>query len=265
MSAVPTAPRLAGPRLAGKVAVVTGGLSGIGAAIAQRFAAEGARVVAADLSAQDRLVQNGSAALDGIEPASLDVTDEASVAACFSAVMARHGRLDILVNSAGIGRDIPFLDTPAAEFDRLIAVNLRGTFLAGQAAARLMLPGTGTGGAIVNIASISGMRGNRGRAGYGASKGGVVTLSQVMAVELAQYGIRVNVIAPGPIETPLVAALHGDAIRQDWLRQVPMRRYGTAEEVAGVAAFLCSEDAGYVTGHVLAADGGFLAGGVVLP
>ena len=251
-----------GPRLAGKVAVVTGGLSGIGAAIAQRFAAEGARVVAADLSAQDRLVQNGSAALDGIEPASLDVSDEASVAACFSAVVARHGRLDILVNSAGIGRDIPFLDTPAAEFDRLIAVNLRGTFLAGQAAARLMMHG---GGAIVNIASISGMRGNRGRAGYGASKGGVVTLSQVMAVELAQYGIRVNVVAPGPIETPLVAALHGEAIRQDWLRQVPLRRYGTPAEVAGVAAFLCSDDAGYVTGHVLAADGGFLAGGVVMP
>jgi len=257
MSAAPHA-----PRLAGKVAVVTGGLSGIGCAVAQRLAAEGARVVAADLSAQDRMVQNGAAALDGIEPAPLDVANEASVAACFSAVVARHGRLDILVNSAGIGRDMPFLDTPAAEFDRLVAVNLRGTFLAGQAAARLMLE---RGGAIVNIASVSGLRGNRGRAAYGASKGGVVTLSQVMAVELAQYGIRVNVIAPGPIETPLVAAVHTEAIRQDWLRQVPLRRYGTPEEIAGVAAFLCSDDASFVTGHVLAADGGFLAAGIGMP
>ena len=249
----------AAPRLAGKVAVVTGGLSGIGAAIALRLAAEGARVFAADLAAQGRAVQNGAGVLDGIEPVPLDVANEASVAECFSAIIARHGRLDILVNSAGIGRDTPFLDTPAAEFDRLIAVNLRGTFLAGQAAARLMLE---RGGAIVNIASVSGLRGNRGRAAYGASKGGVVCLSQVMAVELARYGIRVNVIAPGPIETPLVAAVHTDAIRQDWLRQVPMRRYGAPEEVAGVAAFLCSDDASYVTGHVLAADGGFLAAGI---
>lgn len=255
MSAVPNA-----PRLAGKVAVVTGGLSGIGAAIARRLASEGARVIAADLSASDRVVQNGAAAPDGIEPAPLDVANEASVADCFAAVIARHGRLDILVNSAGIGRDLPFLDTPAAEFDQQIAVNLRGTFLAGQAAARHMA--AGNGGAIVNIASVSGLRGNRGRAAYGASKGGVVTMSQVMAVELAQYGIRVNVIAPGPIETPLVATLHTDAIRQDWLRQVPMRRYGTTDEIAGVAAFLCSDDAGYVTGHVLAADGGFMAGGI---
>lgn len=257
MSAVPTA-----PRLGGKIAVVTGGLSGIGAAIAQRLAAEGARVVAADLTAQDGVVQNGAGPADGIEQVPLDVASETSVAACFAAVMARHGRLDILVNSAGIARDMPFLDMPAAEFDRLIAVNLRGTFLAGQAAAQHMMK---DGGAIVNIASVAGMRGSRGRAAYGASKGGVVTLSQVMAVELAQYGIRVNVIAPGPVETPLVAMLHDDAIRQDWLRHVPMRRYGTPEEIAGVAAFLCSEDAGYVTGHVLAADGGFLGAGLAMP
>ncbi len=247
-------------RLAGKVAVVTGGLSGIGAAIARRLVAEGARVIAADLSARDHVLQNGAATLDGIEPALLDVGNETSVLDCIEAVVARHGRLDILMNSAGIGRDIPFLDMPVAEFDRLIAVNLRGTFLVGQAAARRMVQGGD--GAIVNIASVSGLRGNRGRAAYGASKGGVVTLSQVMAVELAGHGIRVNVIAPGPIETPLVAAVHTEAIRRDWLRQVPMRRYGTPEEIAGVAAFLCSDDAAYVTGHVLAADGGFLASGI---
>jgi len=249
-------------RLAGQVAVVTGGLSGIGAAIARRLVAEGARVIAADLSVQDRMASNGSATLDGIEPAPLDVGDAGSVADCFDAVVARHGRLDILVNSAGIGRDIPFLETPVEEFELMVAVNLRGTFLAGQAAARHMV--RSGGGAIVNIASVSGLRGNRGRAAYGASKGGVVALSQVMAVELAMHGIRVNVIAPGPIETPLVAALHTEVIRQDWLRQMPMRRYGTPDEIAGVAAFLCSDDAGFVTGHVLVADGGFLAAGIAM-
>lgn len=251
------------PRLTGKVAVVTGGLSGIGAAVARRLVAEGARVVAADISVQGQMPQNGAATLDGIEPMPLDVGDATSVADCFSAVAARHGRLDILVNSAGIGRDIPFLETPVEEFDRILAVNLRGTFLAGQAAARHMV--RGGGGAIVNIASVSGLRGNRGRAAYGASKGGVVTLSQVMAVELAMHGIRVNVIAPGPVETPMVAAIHTAEIRQDWLRQTPMRRYGTPDEIAGVAAFLCSDDAGFVTGHVLAADGGFLAAGIGMP
>jgi len=253
----------AATRLAGKVAVVTGGLSGIGAAIAERLLAEGAHVVAADVSAPDRMAQNGAAVLDGIEPARLDVADEGSVTGCMAAVVARHGRLDILVNSAGIGRDIPFLDTPSAEFDRMIAVNLRGTFLVGQAAARHMVDGGG--GTIVNIASVAGVRGSRGRAAYGASKGGVITLTQVMAVELAGYGIRVNVIAPGPIETPMVAAMHGEAIRRDWLRQVPMRRYGIPEEIAGVAAFLCSDDASFVTGHVLAADGGFQACGIGMP
>ena len=251
------------PRLAGKVAVVTGGLSGIGAAVAERLVTEGAVVVAADVSAPDHMAQNGAAVLDGIEPARLDVADEASVGRCMAAVVARHGRLDILINSAGIGRDIPFLDTSTEEFDRMIAVNLRGTFLVGQAAARHMVDGGG--GAIVNIASVAGLRGSRGRAAYGASKGGVITLSQVMAVELAGYGIRVNVIAPGPIETPLVAAMHDEAIRRDWMRQVPMRRYGVPEEIAGVAAFLCSDDASFVTGHVLAADGGFQACGIAMP
>lgn len=247
----------AGPRLTGKIAVVTGGLSGIGGAIARRLAAEGACVIAADISARDGPAQ------DGIEPASLDVGDERSVAGCFAAVVARHGRVDVLVNSAGIGRVIPFVETPVAEFDRIMAVNLRGTFLCGQAAARHMM--RGGGGAIVNIASVSGLRGGQGRAAYGASKGGVVTLSQVMAIELAGHGIRVNVLAPGPIETPMAAAIHSASDREAWNRHIPLRRYGTPEEVAGVAAFLCSDDASYVTGHVLAADGGFMACGLPVP
>ena len=231
-------------QLAGKVAIVTGGVSGIGAAIAARFAAEGAEVVAADLA-------------EGA-PWLLDVSDEGSCTELARAVMARHGRIDCLVNSAGIGSDIPFLETTAAQFDRIIAVNLRGSFLIGQACARMMVAGA----VIVNIASVSGLRGSTGRSAYGASKGGVITLSQVMAAELAPRGIRVNVLAPGPIDTPLVARIHDAEMRAAYGRLVPMQRYGSPEEVAGAALYLCGPDASYVTGHVLAVDGGFLAGGV---
>lgn len=231
-------------QLAGKIAIVTGGMSGIGAAIAARFAAEGAEVVAADLA-------------EGA-PWRVDVADEGACAELARAVMARYGRIDCMVNSAGIGRDIPFLETSAEQFDRIIAVNLRGSFLIGQACARVMVAGA----AIVNIASVAGMRGSTGRAAYGASKGGVITLSQVMAAELAPLGIRVNVIAPGPIDTPLVARMHDVEMRAAYTRLVPMRRYGSPEEVAGAALYLCGPDASYVTGHVLAVDGGFLAGGV---
>ena len=243
-------------RFSAKIAIVTGGLSGIGAAIAARLAEEGAKVIAADITAEATTVDPAAA----IAPFHLDVADEASCHALIDAVLATHGRLDILVHSAGIGRDIPFLDTPVDVFDRIIAVNLRGSFLVGQAAARAMRDQGG--GSIVNIASVAGMRGSVGRAAYGASKGGVVVLSQVMAVDLAEYGIRVNVIAPGPIETPLVEQMHDAEIRNAWARAVPMRRYGSPEDVAGAAAFLCSDDATFVTGHVLAVDGGFLGAGL---
>jgi NAD(P)-dependent dehydrogenase (short-subunit alcohol dehydrogenase family) len=231
-------------RLQDKVAIVTGGASGIGAAVVARFAAEGARVVAADIA-------------EGAE-SRLDVADPQSCAALVERELAAHGRIDCLVNCAGIGNDTPFLETSVAAFDRIMAVNLRGSFLIGQACARMMQSGS----CIVNIASVSGMRGNAGRAAYGASKGGVIVLSQVMAAELAERGIRVNVISPGPVETPLVAAVHDARIRQLWTRAVPMARYGTPEEIAAAAVFLCSDDASYVTGQVLAVDGGFLAAGI---
>ena len=242
--------------LAGKIALVTGGLSGIGAAVAALFAASGARVIAADITAAA-----GPIGEDAVAPARLDVADAGSCAALVDAIKARFGRLDILVNSAGIGADLSFLDTPVDVFDRVYAVNLRGTFLIGQAAARLMCEGAG--GSIVNLSSVSGMRGNLGRAAYGASKAGVVVLSQVMAVELASRGIRVNVISPGPIETPLVAVVHDQAIRDAWGRFVPMGRYGQPSEIAAAALFLASDAASYITGQVLAVDGGFIGGGLV--
>lgn len=231
-------------QLEGKVAVVTGAASGLGAAIAARFAQEGARVIAADIAPG--------------APYALDVSDHASCAAMVARVMQEHGRIDCLVNSAGIGADVPFLDTTPELFDRIIAVNLRGTFLIGQACARVM----GAGAAIVNIASVSGMRGNTGRTAYGASKGGVITMTQVMAAELASRGIRANAIAPGPVDTPLVEKMHDAEIRAIYARAIPMERYGKPDEISGAALFLCSNDASYITGHVLVVDGGFMGGGI---
>ena len=231
-------------QLTGKIAIVTGGVSGIGGAIATRFAAEGAHVIAADIAAG--------------APYPLDVTDAASCGALVQRVLAEHGRIDCLVNSAGIGADVPFLQTTTELFDRIIAVNLRGTFLIGQACARAMV----SGAVIVNIASVSGMRGSTGRSAYGASKGGIINLSQVMSSELAPLGIRVNVIAPGPVDTPLVARMHDAEIREIYTRAIPLNRYGTPEEIAGAAVYLCGPDATYVTGHVLAVDGGFMSAGI---
>ncbi|GGF18886.1 3-oxoacyl-ACP reductase [Aliidongia dinghuensis] len=241
-------------RLDGKVAVITGGASGIGAAIVRRFAAEGARVTIADLKSP----------LDPLPGLfhETDVGDEASIHRLVDATVTLHGRLDLVVNSAGIGQSRSFLDTPASLFDRILAINLRGTFLMGQAAARAMIA-AGRGGAILNIASVSGLRGNVGRAAYGASKGGIVALTEVMAVELAHHGIRVNALAPGPIETPLSATMHTGAERAGWTERTPLGRYGTTDEVAAAATYLAGDEAGFVTGHVLVIDGGFMAGGLL--
>jgi NAD(P)-dependent dehydrogenase (short-subunit alcohol dehydrogenase family) len=242
-------------RLDGKIAVVTGGLSGIGAAIAKRMVGEGATVIAADRAAKEITLGSGT-----LLPLNVDVQDPASVDSMMRTLLERHGRLDCIINSAGIGSDIPFLQTSLETFDRILAVNLRGTFIVGQAAASTMKE-TG-GGSIVNVASVSGITGNAGRSAYGASKWGVVGLSRVMAIDLAAFGIRVNVIAPGAVETPLTERmLPKDEVLQ-WTRRTPLRRFAHAEEIAGSAVFLCSGDASFITGHVLVVDGGFSASGL---
>jgi NAD(P)-dependent dehydrogenase (short-subunit alcohol dehydrogenase family) len=248
-------------RLKGKIALVTGAARGIGLAVAKALAAEGAVPVIADINeagARDALSTLGRA--EGLA-LGVDVADEASVAAMIDAIRARHGRLDILVNNAGIGGNTPFLDIKLAEWNRTIAVNLTGAFLVAQASARVMVKGGG--GKIVNIASVSGQRGGHGRAAYGAAKAGLELLSKVMAVELAEHGINVNSIAPGAIETEMAKFAHDAATRAAYDYLIPMTRYGTPEEIADAAVFLCSDESRYIHGHTLNVDGGFRAAGLM--
>lgn len=247
-------------RLAGRVALVTGAGAGIGSAIAERFAAEGAIVFATDIdSAAAQETKERIAAAGGTGFAlPLDVGSEESVSAVYAEVEKRFGRLDIQISNAGITDRMPFLSMPLEKFERVLRTNLIGTVLCGQAAGRMMTR-TG-GGRIVNLTSVSGQFGGTGRAAYGASKAAIINLTQTMAMELAPHGILVNAIAPGPTQVKRTA--HGPAQRAAFLRRMALQRYATPEDIAGAALFLCSPDAGFVTGHVLNVDGGFASSGV---
>lgn len=248
-------------RVAGKIALVTGGARGIGFAIAKALAAEGAVPVIADVNEPG--ARDAVAALQNPEGLALgvDVAEPASVAAMVEAIMARYGRIDILVNNAGIGGNTPFLDIKLEEWNRTIAINLTGAFLVAQACAREMAKQGG--GKIVNIASLSGQRGGHGRAAYGSAKAGLELLTKVMAVELAEFGVNVNNIAPGAIETEMAKFAHDSATRAAYNYLIPMTRYGTPEEIADAAVFLCSDASRYVHGHTLNVDGGFRAAGLI--
>ena len=250
-------------RLSGKHALITGAGRGIGRAIARVFVREGAAVAVADIDANlardaaNELERQGGRAV-AIEA---DVANPASIRAMVETVTSAFGRIDALVNNAGIGGNTPFLDTSLEEWERILRVNLTGAFLVAQAAAREMVKAGG--GRVINIASLSGQRGGTGRAAYGAAKAGLDLLTRVMAVELAEHGINVNSIAPGPIETEMAKFAHDAATRAAYERLVPMRRYGTPEEIADAALFLAGDESRYVHGHTLNVDGGFRAAGLM--
>jgi NAD(P)-dependent dehydrogenase (short-subunit alcohol dehydrogenase family) len=250
-------------RLADKVAVVTGAASGIGAACARRFAAEGALVFGLDVAEPTgdawQAAEHGG---PGATFAAVDVRDEKHVADAFDAVVARSGRVDVVVNAAGVagGGAVHMLDVE--EWDRIVDVNLKGTFLVCKHAVRHMLDRRS--GSIVNLASIEGIEATEGGSAYNASKGGVVLLTKNLAIDYGRRGIRVNCICPGFIDTPMTANVFAsEAMREYYDRFVDAHQLGRAgkpEEVAAAALFLASDEASFVTGHALVVDGGFTAG-----
>jgi NAD(P)-dependent dehydrogenase (short-subunit alcohol dehydrogenase family) len=240
-------------------AVVTGGASGIGLAVAERLLDDGWPVAIVDADedalarAEDSFSEENAIFLQA------DITDEEEVADVFDQTVDRLGLIGGLVNSAGIARDLSAEETSAELFREILDVNLVGTFICAKAALERM----GATLSIVNIGSVSGLRANRGRVAYGASKAGVKLLSEVLALEYGNRGVRVNCVAPGPIQTPMIARLHSEEARRVWLGHVPQGRYGEPEEVAAAIAFLLSPEASYINGHTLAVDGGFLSTGIL--
>ena len=247
-------------RLSDKVALVTGAGGGIGSAIARLYAREGASVLCTDRdeakaakTAAEITAANGKA-----QAFTADVTDAAQCEAQVEETVRRFGRIDIVVNSAGIGLHKLALDTSLADWNRVLQINLTGSFLTAQAAARHMLQQGG--GRIVQIGSISGQRGNMGGVAYGASKAAVMHMCKVMAVELSSQGIMVNAIAPGPIETGI--STHGPTRKKGYLDRIPTHTYGNVDAVANAALYLASDECQWVTGTILNVDGGYGGAGL---
>jgi NAD(P)-dependent dehydrogenase (short-subunit alcohol dehydrogenase family) len=239
-----------------KVTVITGAAQGIGEACARRFAREGAPVVLADLDdARGQALAKELGALY----VHCDVGDSAQVNALVQRTVAQHGRIDVLVNNAGIFKAAPFLDVTEADFDAVIRVNLKGAFLVAQAVSRVMAKAGS--GSVINMSSVNAVMAIPSIASYNMSKGGINQLTRVMALSLADHGIRVNAVAPGTIATELAAkaVLTSDEARARILSRTPMRRLGTPEEIADVVAYLASDAASYLTGEIITADGGRMA------
>ena len=246
------------------VALVTGAAMGIGAAIAEQLARDGMTVLVSDINLEEADKTSRSFRDRGLsaQALKLDVGLPASVDAAFDHVAKTYGRCDVIVNNAGIAKTFPFIDFPLDNWLATLNINLTGTLLCSQRAARLMVPRRW--GRIVNIASVAGLRAvGKGRTAYGTSKAAVIGLTRQIASELAAEGITANAIAPGPVDTLLTEVLHSAAFREAYTNAIPMKRYGRPAEIAAAVSFLASEGAAYVTGTVIPVDGGFMSAGAL--
>lgn len=259
--------------LADKVAIVTGAAQGIGRSVALRLASEGAKVVVADVNDE-----GGTAVVNTIKGMGreavfrlADISERLDIYNLIAVTRAAFGRVDVLVNNAGVVDDAPFLELEEAEFERVIATNLTGAFLVTQAAAKQMIKQleaepNSPPGAIVNITSVNAWFGLADHVAYSASKGGLMQLTKSMALALAPYGIRVNAVAPGSIETPMVeAVMKKPPARDAALSRTPLGRFGTPEEIAAIVVWLASKEASYLSGTTIWADGGRLALNTIVP
>jgi NAD(P)-dependent dehydrogenase (short-subunit alcohol dehydrogenase family) len=248
-------------RLKGKVAIITGGASGLGKAIARRYAEEGANLLIADMDVDNAniLAKDLSQLGTKIVVQQTDVANEESVAEMVSKALAEFGTIDILVNNAGISTLRPFLELPVAEWDRIMAVNLRGPFLCGQAVGKHMAEKMS--GSIINISSIEQDFGSHNRAHYVASKSGLKTLTKAMALSMIPYNVRVNAIAPGGFNTEILERVFPDvnvreAFLKDFIKKIPMKRLGEPKEIGGAAVFLATDESSYITAAVIDVNGG---------
>ena len=247
-------------RLNGKVALVTGAGGGLGTAISKRFAVEGASLICADRDgARAEATASAIAKAGGsVRAFRADVADPVECEAQVAEAVRQFGRIDIVVNNAGIALHKLALDTSLEDWDRVLRINLTGSFLTAKAAARQMVKQGG--GRIIQIGSISGQRGNMGGIAYGVSKAAVMHVCKVLAVELSGQGVMVNAIAPGPIETGI--SRHGPTRKRGYLERIPTQCYGTVDAVANAALYLASDECTWVTGHILNVDGGYGAAGL---
>ncbi len=243
-----------------KTALVTGAARGIGLATTDAFLSEGWQVAMVDWDSDE--VQAAAASRDNVLALPHDISNPQQVDATIRATLAAFDGIDALVNNAGVADFGPIEETDFERWRRVMSINLDGTFLMSQAATPALKD---TRGAIVNIASISGLRASTLRVAYGTSKAAVIALTQQQAVELGEHGIRCNVVAPGPVKTKLAMAVHTPDIIAAYHDALPLNRYGTEAELAGAIVFLCSDKASYITGQTLAVDGGFEAAGIGLP
>ncbi len=243
-----------------KTVIVTGAARGIGLATARLFLAEGRKVAMVDRDGDE--LARAAEGLTGALPLVFDVSRPDQVTEMMAQASAGLGRIDALINNAGVAEFGPIEDTGFSLWRRVMETNLDGVFLCSQAALPELKK---TGGAIVNIASISGLRASTLRVAYGTSKAAVIQLTRQQAVELGEHGIRANCVCPGPVRTKLAMAVHSQEIIDAYHDAIPLNRYGSEAEIAEVAVFLCSDKASYVTGQIIAADGGFESTGVGLP